>query len=360
MDRKLKVGLVGIGRGTAYGNLFSVNPLTEVTALCDFDENKLAGYGRDFGLDDRHLFTRYEDFIGDDLDIVVLGTPMPYHAEQVVAAMENGCHVLSEVTAASTLKGCEQIFNTVKAHPKQKYMMAENCCYMAFALDWKKMADEGKLGDIYYAEADYVHEIRNLIIDAETGAEKWRVNRAPLHYCSHSLGPLLQMMPGDYIVSCTASGNKATIVPHAGDGFIDMQVGLFRTKKGATIKVLRSSVATRKTWLCAYSVYGTKGCLETGRTGYDNTGLKYIEGEDNACVPMEVCTTDKNAPAEAKLGGHGTSEYYLVRDFLDSIVYDTKPAIDVVRAMDMSVPGLIAHEAAMEGGVWKDIPMFWR
>ena len=75
---------------------------------------------------------------------------------------------------------------------------------------------------------------------------------------------------------------------------------------------------------------------------------------------MEVCTTDKNAPAEAKLGGHGTSEYYLVRDFLDSIVYDTKPAIDVVRAMDMSVPGLIAHEAAMEGGVWKDIPLFWR
>jgi len=38
---KLKVGLVGIGRGTAYGNIFTKNPLTEVVALCDTNEEKL-------------------------------------------------------------------------------------------------------------------------------------------------------------------------------------------------------------------------------------------------------------------------------------------------------------------------------
>ena len=139
-----------------------------------------------------------------------------------------------------------------------------------------------------------------------------------------------------------------------------MQVALFRTKNGATIKVLRSSVATRKTPLCAYSIYGTKGMVETGRTSYTNTGLRYIEGEDEKCVPIDISPADPNAPEEAKLGGHGTSEYYLVRDFLDSIIYDKKPGVDIVRALDMSVPGLIAHEAAMKGGVWLDIPLFWR
>ena len=356
---KLKVGLVGIGRGTAYGNIFTKHPFTEVVALCDTNEEKLEKHGRDYGLSDNALFTDYGNFIESGCDIVVLGTPMPYHADEVVDAIEAGCHVLSEVTAASTLEGCERIWNAVRTHDR-KYMMAENCCYMHFAQEWKAIADAGKLGDIYYAEADYVHEIRDLIIDAVTGEEKWRVHRAPLHYCSHSLGPILQMMPDDYIVSCTASGNRATILPHEGDGFIDMQVGLFKTKKGATIKVCRSSVATRKTPLCTYSVYGTKGCLESGRTRYDNMGLKYIEGEDAECVPMKISTSDPNAPAEARLGGHGTSEYYLVRDFLDSVIHDTKPPIDVVRAMDMSVPGLIAHEAAMEGGVWKEIPLFWR
>ena len=39
---KLKVGMVGIGRATAYGKLFTESPLTEVTALCDFNEEKLA------------------------------------------------------------------------------------------------------------------------------------------------------------------------------------------------------------------------------------------------------------------------------------------------------------------------------
>ena len=63
-----------------------------------------------------------------------------------------------------------------------------------------------------------------------------------------------------------------------------------------------------------------------------------------------------NAPKEARAGGHGTSEFYLVRDFLKAIETDTDPAIDIVRAMDMTVPGLIAHEAAKKGGVWMDVP----
>ena len=357
---KLKVGLVGMGRGSAYGRMFGTNPHTEVVALCDLNHEKLEKRSEEFQLDDSHLYTSYDEFVNSDLDIVVIGTPMPCHAEQVIGAMENGCHVLCEVTAASDLKGCEDIFKCVNAHPKQKYMMAENCNYMAFAKEWKDMALSGKLGNIYYAEADYVHEVRPLLIDAVTGTEKWRVDRAPLHYCSHSLGPILQLMPDDYIVSCTASGDKATIIPHEGDGFIDMQVALFKTKKGATIKVLRSSVATRKPNACFYSVYGTTGFLETGRDGYTNTGYKYIEGEDETFQLLEVAASDKNAPPEAYLGGHGTSEYYLALDFINSIINDTTPPIDIVRALDMSVPGLIAHEAAKEGGVWKDIPIFWR
>ena len=45
-----------------------------------------------------------------------------------------------------------------------------------------------------------------------------------------------------------------------------------------------------------------------------------------------------------------------MRDFLRAIEEDTTPPIDIVRGMDMTVPGLIAHEAAMKGGVWMDVP----
>ena len=35
-----------------------------------------------------------------------------------------------------------------------------------------------------------------------------------------------------------------------------------------------------------------------------------------------------------------------------------KPVIDVARAMDFTVPGIIAHESAMQGGTWLDVPLF--
>ena len=48
----------------------------------------------------------------------------------------------------------------------------------------------------------------------------------------------------------------------------------------------------------------------------------------------------------------------MTRDFLDALAGKQAPPIDVVRAMDYTVPGIIAHQAAERGGVWLDIPYF--
>lgn len=346
---KLKVGMVGIGRATSYGSVFAHNEKTEVVALCDMDEEKLAENAKDFELDDKHIFTNYEDFLNTDIDIVVLGTPIPSHADEVCKALALDKHVLCEVTAADTIQDCERIVEAVRKS-KGKYMMAENCIYMDFCMEWKHHIDKGRIGTPFYAEADYVHEIRDRV------ANKWSANRAPIHYCSHSLGPILHWMD-DYVVRATASGNRSTMIEPATIGNIDMQVALFETKKGATIKVLRSSVALRHPALCSYGIYGSKGFMESSRTGYDGSGHRFFEGIDpDGGREIVTNTSDIEAPPEAQLGGHGSSEYYLVQDFLRSIEQDTTPAIDVVRAMDMTVPGLIAHEAAMKGGIWMDVP----
>lgn len=56
--------------------------------------------------------------------------------------------------------------------------------------------------------------------------------------------------------------------------------------------------------------------------------------------------SDSNAPEEVRRGGHGTTEYCLIRGFVNSIDNDPRPPIDAVKAVDMTLPGLIAHEAA--------------
>lgn len=346
--KKFKVGMVGVGRATAYGHIFANHPDTEVAALCDMNQEVLAQNGKDFNLADNCLFENYEDMLNSDVDIVVLGTPIPFHAEQTIKGLDAGKHVLCEVTASDNIADCQRMVEAVR-RAKTKFMMAENCNYMDFALEWNNHIKSGKIGTPFYAEADYVHEIRNLVNG------KWRSNRAPLHYCSHSLGPVLMWMD-DYIVRCTASGNHSTLEP-ATDGNIDIQVALFETSKGATIKLLRSSVALRHPALCSYNIIGTKGFLESSRTDYDGIGRRYFSEQDPvAGYPIAVSTSDIDAPKEASAGGHGTSEYYLVRDFLKSIQNDTTPPIDIVRAMDMTVPGLIAHEAAKKGGIWMDVP----
>jgi len=346
---KFKVGMIGVGRGTTYGRLFANNPETEVTALCEVDHEELEKNGKAFNLDDKCLFTNYEDMMNADIDIVVVGTPIPLHAEQCIAALDAGKHVLSEVTAAHNVESCIKIVEAVRKS-KGKYMLAENCNYMYFTKQWDEWIKAGHLGTPFYAEADYVHEIRQHVNG------KWRQNRAPLHYCSHSLGPILLWMD-DHIVRCTASGNESRCFEEKTDGNIDMQVALFETAKGATIKVLRSSVALRRPPLCTYSIYGTKGALESARDDYEGVGYRYLEDIDPDKGRMiGISSYDPDAPDEAKVGGHGTSEYYLVTDFLNSIKANTTPPIDVVRGMDMTVPGLIAHEAAKKGGVWMDVP----
>jgi len=88
--------------------------------------------------------------------------------------------------------------------------------------------------------------------------------------------------------------------------------------------------------------------------------MKVWAGQNLTCPLATAATdiTDPNAPEEALRGGHGTSEYYMVRDFIGAIEQNTRPPIDVARALDFTIPGIIAHESAMQGGKWLDVPLF--
>jgi predicted dehydrogenase len=352
---KLRVGLVGANRGSSYGHIFGAHPRTRITAVCDIDPERGREMAKELELEGSSIFTDYDRFIdGADVDIVFLGTPMPFHAEEAIKALERDKHVLSEVTAATSVTECEELFKATR-RSKGKYMMAENCCYYHYLREWKKDIEGGRIGKVFHMEAEYLHQIRDLLYDEGTGAVRWRMNRPPLHYCSHSLGPLLMFLGDDRIVRATGSGKRVDIIPNLGPGAIDMQVGLFETKGGVTVKVLRSSVYAGPYQL-NYVVYGTKGFLESGR-GSEN-GKMYIEGQDEVPREMKCPISDPRAPEAAKRGGHGTSEYHLVADLINAIDEDKSPPIDVVKALEITVPGIIAHEAAMRGNIWLDVPHF--
>lgn len=350
-----RIGLVGIGRGSGYGRVFAHDPRCEIVACCDANAEALGRFQSELELPDAACFTSYDDFVGADLDIVFVGTPIPYHREQVVKALVAGKHVLSEVTAAPTVADCAEIVNTVR-RTGQTYMLAENCCYWPFVQDWKALVDGDKLGRVLHAECEYLHPIPTLIFDPATGQKKWRSVRPPLHYCSHSLGPIL-MITDDRIVRASGLGNTREILPNVEEpGGIDLQIGLFETAKGMTIKLLRTSLLPRKPAIHYYQLLGTKGYVESGRKGMPGKGLLYLQEEMDDVQELDIDIVDTSLPESARAGGHGTAEYSLVQEFLGALEAGRKPAIDEVRGMDFTVPGIMAHESAMQGGKWLDVP----
>ena len=66
----------------------------------------------------------------------------------------------------------------------------------------------------------------------------------------------------------------------------------------------------------------------------------------------------RNPPEEAKRAGHGGGDYFQVREFVDSILQETKPPIDVYEAMDFTVPGLVSQESIRRGSVPLPVPDF--
>jgi hypothetical protein len=168
---------------------------------------------------------------------------------------------------------------------------------------------------------------------------------------------------GDRIVRATGLHGGRSIHPDKGIGFLDMEVGLFQTHKGAVIKILRSQVAPRHPELIFYSLHGTRGFVENGRSGGwgVSDGLLYAEDEMDrrqGAQPLTCDPVDPSLPPEAKAGGHGTSEYYMVNDFIEALDRGAPPPIDVVRAVEFTIPGICAHESAMKGGVWVDVPQY--
>ena len=350
-----RIGLVGVGRGSGYGRVFAGDPRCQIVACCDAKPEAVARFQEELSLPDEACFTDYEGFVAAEMDIIFLGTPIPFHAEQAVQAFEAGKHVLSEVTAASSVAECQRIVDAVR-RTGRRYMLAENCCYWPFVAQWRDLVASGRLGEVMYAEGEYVHDIRNLVYDPVTQTQRWRANRAPLHYCSHSLGPLLEVM-ADRIVRASGLGEGHRVLPEGGVGGIDLQVALFETEKGAIIKLLRSSVAPRKPALHWFMLQCSKGYVESGRRGIPGPGQLYIEGEMEDCQEIEVSTVDTSLPEEARAGGHGTAEYALVQDFLAALESGRRPPLDEVRGMELTLPGLIAHESALQGGAWLEVPV---
>jgi len=204
----IKLGIAGV-RGLVYMPGFLDMPEdVAVTAFCDLDPQVVKNRADEFNIPNR--FRIFEDMCQSDIDAVLIATPMHLHVPQTLLALEAGKHVLCEVTAGVTM---DELFWLKEAVEKQSkvYMMCENYCYRPDAVLIRTLVEKGYLGEIYYAESEYIEDIRSWLVypnGKKSWRQYWQVGKRGAFYPTHSVGPVMQWFAGDRIdeISCFGVG----------------------------------------------------------------------------------------------------------------------------------------------------------
>ncbi len=358
----IRFGVIGLRRGESFVRVCRAAQGAEVAALFDVDAERVETAAAGIGA---RAFSNFGDFLNSDIDAVVVASPVPYHAEQAVAALKSGKHVLSEVTACSTMEDARALVAAAR-ESDAIYMMAENYRYQDEVELLKRLNDDGRFGEAYFLEGEYLHDCKDLWFDSE-GNLTWRGKGQLGVYCTHSLGPLL------YITGDRVSSVSALAVP---GGKFDpespkptMYLMQMVTEGGRTLRVRVDSTSPRPHQMAYYSVQGTRGAFESWR-GLGDVSKVWLEdihepsrvsGEGAQWHPVseqaERYIPERLAvPAEARLGGHGTSEYWLLKDFMAAVRGEIAPPIDVYRALDYTIPGILAIPSADQLGAPREVP----
>jgi hypothetical protein len=200
----------------------------------------------------------------------------------------------------------------------------------------------GDLGKIVYSEGEYYHYFgeplggynpRTKSVDVNG----WRKGLPPQWYPTHSNAYYIGVTGESFTeVSCMG---MPSVVPHLqasnnqyGNPF-GSEIALFRTNEGGMSRMavcwdLPSASGERG------RVYGEK------------------RGEASVVAKKPPLPPDVNA------GSHGGSHGYLTCEFVDAILRDRKPWVDIAQALNMTVAGIVAHQSAIKDGELLKIPQY--
>ena len=160
MSEKLGVLVHGAGWvSTQHIMAFTNNPNTDVVAVSSRKLSSAQTHAEEAGLENIGLYDDYEQALSHDgVDIVCVCTPQRFHAENTIAAAEAGKHIVIEKPIANSLDEIRAMREAVhKAGVRT---------VVSFVLRWnplfetiKAMVADDALGDVYYVETDYQHDI---------------------------------------------------------------------------------------------------------------------------------------------------------------------------------------------------------
>lgn len=359
-DRKVRVGLVGYGLCKFSAQFeFQNHPNVEVVAVSDLFPDRCAALAAHVQCG--KTYPSLEEMVKDDrIEAIFVATDAPSHARHCIEVLNHGKHVCTAVPAfRGDIEDAARLLECVKKNSGLVYAMFETSVFHDDLYAMEKLYAADVFGHIVYSEGEYCHP-HSLGAPPLGSYKDWRLHGAPMWYPTHATAYYVSVTHRSFTeVSCqgTAPFDPARRKPNGIGNIFNSEVGLFRTSEGG---------------LCRIIICGSQGeYLEAGRLRGEYAGYDWHNGRGGGFVGDQAGSERLEKARERGMqlkkyalppgvaaGGHGGSHGYLGDDFIDAILRRRKPAVDVIDALNMTVPGYYAHLSAMKGGENVKIPQF--
>lgn len=315
-----------------------------------------------------------EEMVKDSkIDAVAVFTDGPLHFQHAMLALEHGKHVISAVPAVmahSVEEGLDQahrLFEKVQ-ETGLTYMMAETSIWRSDFIRLQQMYGTGELGEVISCDADYMHPgLRSLYGSAENPT--WRYGLPPMFYPTHCTS-YLTGLTGETLtqVSCHGWGDDNPICKK--NAFSNNpywnQTAHFGTSNGTAFRARVWWEAP--VWEGEYAIWHTNKMTvdqrhrlewsHGGASGKDDAGFAHAKAVSKPLPTSKYWETEMLPEAMRHDSGHGGSHTFIAHEFIQSLVQQRRPQVDIAAALNFTVPGIVAHQSALKDGELIKIPQF--
>lgn len=379
----LKVGFCGVGAfADCFIPLFKAHPLVEEVVLADVNADKLKAKSEHFDLP--RTFSSLDELCQTDVDAVAIFSQHWLHGPQAVQALGAGKDVYSAVPSAITPDEIAELLQATRESGRI-YMIGETSYYYPGAIYCRRRHAAGDFGRIVYSEGEYYHDFDHGLYDVLKwrGGERWREygGGPPMYYPTHSTGQVVSVIKAHAThVSCFGfvddhpDGLFRADVNIWGNTFSN-ETGLFQMSDGSMMRI-NEFRRVGHPGTEAISIYGTEGCFEQQANAQAWVTKARAQTEDLRELLSPVGVQRKLEGDMAKVtdelthagvarthdvdrlpvefaglpNGHWGSHQFLVDDFVKACTGRVHPPCNAWEAARYVLPGLTAHQSAVQGG----------
>jgi predicted dehydrogenase len=145
---QINLGIIGVGsRGQQLMRTFLRIPGVRFAGLCDVYEPRFTA-GRRITAENTPVYHDHRELLATrDLDAVIVATPLSFHSQHVIPALESGRHVYGEKSLALTVEECYGIVDAVKRTGKN-FQVGLQYHYAPWYRETLRRIRAGKIGRV--------------------------------------------------------------------------------------------------------------------------------------------------------------------------------------------------------------------